>query len=163
DVYASALYSFIPGSETSLNDLTVTPSSATATPTVSVLPSSGHWSDVVTSQSASSTVRVISVFFGATSQVPYYVIYTGGSTDVTSPCGILVTSTAASSVQPSLNDDTPAHATVVSSLPALVSGGNLLGPSSIDYYAIQVTESGQSLHTLVYGSDPLGDVAVDIV
>lgn len=150
--YDSSLYDFTPSSASlSILDFSATTTSSTVHPQIALLPSSGHFADLIAYGSQDTLL--------ATSESPFYVVF-WDSTGATGPYGVSVQATppAATSATNS-GDDTMTGAIVAASLPFVLSGGNLTTSTSVNWVKV-TTGSGDGGKTLT--AQTLGNPATDV-
>jgi hypothetical protein len=146
------LYSLAAAGSPSLVHLSLATTDQNAFPVANILPSSGHWADVLGSSWAILPQ-------GGTA---YIVIFDGGA-----EAGYSVTVDAAgemltTAVEPASND-TPATALVATAVPFAQTNGTLSTAADADY--IKVTApGGKYLHVVTNaGADPLTDTQVEVL
>ena len=149
--YDSALYSFTPGAATTIVDFSASSTSAAVTPRFALLPSSGHFADLIGYGAAQTLVT--------SAAQPSYAVYWDNSGNK-GPFSVTALGTAAASAAASTADNTKAGAVAAASLPFVLTGGDLSKGTGADWVKITAT-AASTLHLQTVG-DLNTDTAVTV-
>jgi hypothetical protein len=164
--FDSALYSFTPASASlAIVDLTASSTVANANAGFALLPSSGHFADLVGFyQAADGTGTDATTTMLTSSTDLYYAIYWDNSGTTGAYTMGAASAAPAATLATSSADATEKGALVATALPFVLTGGNLTTDTSIDWVKITTGagDAGKVIHVQTEG-DPYTDVAVNIL
>jgi hypothetical protein len=162
--YDSALYSYTPGASLAIVDFTAASTVTGANASFALLPSSGHFADIIgffQAANGSGTAATTTVL--PSSADPYYAIYWDNTGTTGAYTLGAASTTPAATHATTAADATKAGAVVATALPFVLTGGNLTAATSADWVKVTTGagDAGKLIHAQTTG-DPLTDVAVTI-
>ncbi|HEX8792152.1 MAG TPA: hypothetical protein VF765_14460 [Polyangiaceae bacterium] len=161
--YDTNVYSFTPGSASqTILDFSISTTSSSATPALFLLPNDGKWADIITGAQASSAGAGTFSYVSAQS-MPYYLITwdNSGGTGPFTLSGVVSTAPAGTAAA-TANDATTGTAIAATSLPFVLTGGDLSHSSGAgDWVKVTVPSGATTLR--VQSSGELGtDAAISL-
>jgi Quinohemoprotein amine dehydrogenase, alpha subunit domain III len=155
--FDSGLYTFTPTAATSIQELSITPSDQMAGTFMAILPKSGAFADAIGFKT--------SALLPATSTDPFFLVAWDQSGTAGYTYQIARTETQATALALSDQNISLATAQTVASLPAVITGGQLMTDTSEAWFKLNLTgaDVGKHVRVVTIGGDPRTDTVVDVL